>query len=102
MEIGRKLGPISKFINQHRFKNCPVVRNAIQHGIKLLVCEKLLSGFGISAIFLFKYSRLRSIRLLELGGLKNAIKYAIKIKKLADQKADWIDQCQKGYNGEWL
>lgn len=70
--------------------------------MKLLICEKLLDGAGISAIFIFKFSRLRSIRLPDLSGLKDAIENATKIKELASLNADWIDQCQECYDGKWL
>ena len=89
-------------LNKHRFQNFSAARNGIQHGIKLLVCETLLSGTGISAIFIFEYSRFRSIKFRDLRGLKDAIKDATKIKKLALQKADWIDRYQKSYDSKWL
>ena len=100
----RKLGHIAEFlkINKYRFQNRIAARTGIEHGIKLLVCETLLSGIGFSAILIFQYSRLRSIKFEELDGLKDALKDANKIKKLADQKADWLDHCQREYNSEWL
>ena len=91
LKPGRKIG----------FKNFLVAGNRIQHGIKLLICETLLSGAEISAILIFEYTQLRLIKFEDLEGLKNTIKDANRIKKFAHQKADWIDRCQKSYDGEW-
>ena len=100
----RKLGHMTEFleINMHRFRKISAARNGLQHGIKLLVCERLLNGTGVSALLIFEYSRLRLIKFRELDAFKDAVKNSQKIKKLADQKADWVDDCQKCYDGEDL
>lgn len=97
MKPGRKLEHIAKFLENseysYRFQNCSVARNGIQYEVKMLVCEILLSGTGIPVILILEYSRFRSIKLEKLDGLKNAITDANRIKKLAGQKANWIDRC---------
>ena len=100
----RKLGHMTEFlaINMHQFRKISAARNGLQHGIKLLVCDKLLNGTGILALLIFEYSRIRSIKFRELDAFKDAVKDSQKIKKLADQKADWVDDCQKCYDGEGL
>ena len=98
----RSLGHLAEYLELKRnhFRDIRVTRHAIQHGIKLLLCERMLHGTGISAIFIFKHTRLRSIKFEELGGLSDAMKDADRIMELANQKADWIDQCQKDYDGK--
>ncbi|KAL8668516.1 MAG: hypothetical protein Q9168_006856 [Polycauliona sp. 1 TL-2023] len=104
VEPSRKLGHIAEFLdnNKDRFHNIPAARAGIEHGIKLLISETLLVGVGFSAILVFQYSRFRKIKFEELDGLKDAIKDSDRIKKLAEQKADWFDHCQRDYNGKWL
>lgn len=99
-EPARKLEHVAKFIKKHGFKKRSTIRLGIQHGMKLLICEKLLNGTGISAILIFRYIQFRLIKLSDLSGLENAIKNAIKIKELVSLNADWIDRCQKCYDGK--
>lgn len=99
-EPARKLGYVVKFIKKHGFKKRSVIRLGIQHGIKLLICEKLLNKTEISAILIFKYTQFRSIKLPDLSDLENAIKNTIKIKELVSLNANWIDRCQKYYDGK--
>lgn len=103
-ESSRKLGHITEFVdkNKHRFHDRSMARAGIAHGIKLLVCETILSGIGFSAIFIFEYSRFRSVKFEDLYSLKDAVRDANKIQRLADQKADWLECCQRNYDGEWL
>lgn len=54
-ELARKLEHVAKFIKKHGFKKRSIIRLEIQHGIKLLICEKLLNGTRISAILIFRY-----------------------------------------------
>lgn len=106
MQRGRRLGHITKFpeANTHRFHNHVAARDGIGHGIKLLVCEKLLGGKGVAAIFIFRFTSLRTLKCEELNALKDAIEEqgSKSIKKLAGQKADWLGRCQSIYNGKWL
>lgn len=106
VQLSRKLGHVTKFLeaNMHRFYNSEAARDGIEHGIKLLVCEELLGGIGISAILFFRFSSLRSLKYEELKGLKDVIEEqdSDSIKKLAGQKADWLRQCQSQYDGKWL
>ena len=104
VQLGRKLGRITKFLdaNTHRFHNHTAARGGIEHGIKLLVCEKLLGGKGISAIFIFRFTSLRRLKYEELNALKDAIEEqgSKSIMKLARQKTDWLGRCQSIYNGK--
>lgn len=101
VEPSRKLGHIAKFLdhNRDRFHNISAARAGIEHGIKLLICETLLGGVGLSAILVFQYTRFREIKFEELDGLKDAIKGADRVRKFAEEKADWFDHCQRDYNG---
>ena len=100
----RKLGHVAEFlkINKDRFPNSAVARAGIEHGIKLLLCETLLRERGFSAIFCFRYTSLRSVKLKELFRLKDAIEEADAVKKLAQQQSNWLDHCQRDYDGKQL
>lgn len=99
----RRLGHIAKFldVNRHRFHDILTARIGIEHGIKLLTCERLLGGTGFSAIFMFRYTRIRKIKYEELAALKDKIEGSVSIKDLAKRKAEWIDHCQGLYDGKW-
>lgn len=103
VESSRKERHLSEFlnINKDRFHDTATARAGIRHGIKLLICERLLNGIGISAILIFQYAHFKRINYKELDGLKDAVKAVATIKKLAEQKADWLDDRQRHYNGEW-
>ena len=75
MELSRKLGHIIEFlkVNTYRFNNPIVVRDRIEYGMKLLVCEILLGGKGFSAILIFRYRSLRVVKYRELYELKDTI-----------------------------
>ena len=98
----RKFGHIAEFlrVNEHRFYHQTAVRKGIEHGIKLLICERLVHERGISAILFFCYQELRSLKFLELDGLENAIENGDPIKKLAQQQTSWLDQHQRNYDGK--
>ena len=96
----RKLGRIAKFLQKHRFRNGSAARHGIEHGMKLLICEKLLNGTGISAILIFKYAQLRILKFSDLSGLRAAIENATNIKELLNSNVDWIDRCQKCYDSK--
>jgi len=100
----RKLGHITEFLeaNPRRFHNLGAARDGIEHGIKLLVCEMLMGGIGVSAILIFRFSSLRALKYEELNDLKDAIEKQGSVKELAGQKADWLRQCQSEYDGKWL
>jgi hypothetical protein len=100
----RKFGHIKEFLeaNTRRFQNLGAARDGIEHGIKLLVCEMLVGGIGISAILIFRFSSLRALKYEELNDLKDAIEKQGSVKELAGQKADWLRQCQSEYDGKWL
>ncbi len=100
----RKLGHITEFLeaNSRRFHNLGAARDGIEHGIKLLVCEILLGGIGVSAILIFRFSSLRALKFEELNDLKDAIEEQGSVKELAGQKAGWLRQCQSEYHGKWL
>ena len=75
VQLSRKLGHVTEFLdtNMHRFHNSKAARDRIKHGIKLLICEELLGGIGISAILVFRFSSLRSLKYKDLKGLKDAV-----------------------------
>ena len=104
LSISRRDGHIAEYLqrNTHRFKNQTAVRNGIQHGIKMLVCDRLRGQRAISAILCFKYRRLRAVRLEELESLVMMMSQKGWIEELANQKADWLDECQRKYNGASL
>ena len=93
-------GRITKFLEKHRFRSGSAARHGIEHGMKLLICERLLNRTGISAIFIFRYTELRLIKFSDLSGLKTAIENATNIKELVNSNIDWIDPCQKCYNSK--
>ena len=104
LSISRRDGHIAEYLqrNTHRFKNQMAVRNGIQHGIKMLVCDKIRGKRAISAILCFKYRRLRAVKLEELAPLVTLMSQKGWIEELANQKADWLDECQRKYNGASL
>lgn len=104
VEPSRKLGNIRSFLdaNLHRFANLSAARDGIEHGMKLLVCERLLGGIGFSALLIFQFDSLRLVKYPELMDLKSAIDKEESVKNLAKLKADWFGDCQNKYNSKWL
>ena len=64
-------GHIKEYINLngHRFINTQITRTRIEHGIKMLVLEKLFGKKAISAILSFKYKRFRVVKYKNLDSL---------------------------------
>lgn len=100
----RGLGHIKQYLkrNDHRFKNQQVTRTGIEHGIKMLVFERLLGKRAISAILSFKYRRFRAIKFEELIFLVTIVNQKKWVAELLEQKAEWLDGCQHQYDGTWL
>ena len=94
-------GHIKEYINLngHRFINTQVTRTGIEHGIKMLVLERLLGKRAISAILSFKYRRFRVVKYEDLDSLVRGMKQTGWIMELAEKKADWLDGCQNQYDG---
>ena len=101
---GRNNGHITEYldVNKDRFKNQQVTRTGIEHGIKLLVFERLLGTSGISAILSFRYRRFRMVKYQDLAFLKTMVNQSSWLATLVEQKADWLDNCQSCYDGMWL
>ncbi|KAL9592079.1 MAG: hypothetical protein Q9179_007075 [Wetmoreana sp. 5 TL-2023] len=74
------------------------IRRAIDHGIKLLVLERLLGGIGYSAILIFRFTDFYNLKYENLEELVRALQDDNCIKKLASHSADWISQWQSKYD----
>ena len=83
-------GHIKEYINLngHRFINTQVTRTGIEHGIKILILERLLGKRAISAILSFKYRRFRVVKYEDLDSLVRGMKQTGWIMELAEKKAD--------------
>ena len=96
-------GHISKFFefNRERFgtERKEVVRKGVEHGVKLLMCDRLLGGTGFSAILMFQSRRLRHVKFEDLKSLRDIISGS-DIQKLAEQKGEWLNHCQDDYEGK--
>ncbi|KAL9041511.1 MAG: hypothetical protein Q9214_004086 [Letrouitia sp. 1 TL-2023] len=71
---------------------------ALGHGIKLLVCEKILGGPGHSALLIFRYSQFRSLHYKDLPDLNNAVSEQQELKDIIQKGADWLPQWQIVYD----
>ena len=97
----KSAGHINAYIglNSHRFINQQVTRTGLEHGIKLLVLERLLGKRAISAILSFKYRRFRVVKYKDLDSLVRGMNQIGWIMKLVGKKAEWLDGCQNEYDG---
>lgn len=100
----RRKGLIPRFLaaNKHRFLNTAEAKKGILHGAKLLRCECLLGGIGISVMLFFHLTEFSKVKLYELHDLKEKILSSDPIMKLAEHKAGWLRQCQRDYDGKEL
>ena len=97
----RSSGHIKEYLegNKYRFQDQRVTRNGMEHGIKLLVFERLLETRGISAILSFRHHRFRAIKYDDLAILTKLVNDSPWITTLARSKAAWLDGCQNLYDG---
>ena len=100
----RRKGLIPRFLaaNKHRFLNDAAAKKGILHGSKLLRCERLFGGIGVSVMLIFYLTQFYKVKLHELPDLKAKILSSDPLKKLAEQKAGWLRQCQRDYDGKEL
>ncbi len=95
-------GHIEEYVNfSNRFMNKQVTRTGIEHGIKMLVLERLLGKRAISAILSFKYTRFRVVKFEDLDCLVRGMNQTGWIMELVENKADWLDGCQSQYDGTY-
>jgi len=97
----RRHGHIREYLqnNTHRFKDQAATGKGIEHGIKLLVFERMFGGKAISAILSFTYRRFRAVRYEELAPLQDLMSHSQWLVNLASSKAAWLDRCQRHYEG---
>ena len=100
----RSSGLVPQFLeaNESRFRNTQAAMRGIRHGTKLLRCEELFGGIGISALLIFHFTKLLTITLQHLPHLNRKIHTSIPITKLASQYHAWLQQCQQNYDGNEL
>lgn len=68
--------------------NLDTVTRALRHGLKILVCEEIFGGVGISALLIFQYSRCQNVTYGGVGGLRLALQKQEEIEKFARENAD--------------
>ena len=97
----RRDGHVTQYLRSgtHRFANLKTMKVGIQHGIKMLVVDRLLENKAISLILCLKSRRFYSVRFGDLETLVKIIKQKEWIAALLQQKADWFEDCQRKYNG---
>lgn len=76
------------------------LRNALRHGVKLLVCEKVLGGAGYSALLIFRYTQFKNLRYKDLAELDSAFRSQQDINKVSREAADWLVEWQSVYDGK--
>ncbi|KAL9613098.1 MAG: hypothetical protein Q9167_002355 [Letrouitia subvulpina] len=96
-DLGFKHRVIKRFLNDSRIRDKKVAHMGIRHGIKLLICERLLGGAGYTAILIFKYRDMHFLRYEHLHKFVHAIQSSEAIVKVADQQAQLLNRCQSDY-----
>ena len=99
--ISNKNGLIQTYLKStdYPFEYHPTISKGLEHGIKLLVFERMFGRKAISAILSFKYHRFRKVRFEDLAGLKAMMNESVWLTKLAEEKSNWLDGCQNMYDG---
>lgn len=97
----RRHGHIREYLqsNTHRFQDRATTGKGIEHGIKLLVFERMFGARVISGILSFIYRRFRAVRYEELALLQGMMRHSQWLAELASSKAAWFDRCQGQYEG---
>ena len=96
----RKSGHITEYVEMtDQFVDKATAIKGINHGIKLLVIERLLNTNSISAILIFGYRSLRLINSKDFDYLTTQLKSLDWVAAILKHKVDWFNNCQKIYDG---
>ncbi|KAI4209057.1 MAG: hypothetical protein LQ351_007978 [Letrouitia transgressa] len=90
---------IKQFLDCSHIKDKDIAHMGIRHGIKLLICERLLGGAGYTAILIFKYRDMHYLRYEHLHEFVHAIQSSKAIVEVANQQAQLLNQYQSDYEG---
>ena len=92
-------GHVNQFISvRHGLQNQDSARKACQHGIKMLVFERLCQGTAVSALVNFAYTKFYASKLQDLPLLKQELDRSPWIPEILREKEGWYQTCQKQYD----
>lgn len=103
-EIGEHEIHLKEFVRQRPSlsvgSNIETMTRALRHGLKILVCEEVFGGVGISALLIFQYAQCQNLNYGEVDGLRLALQKQKEMEKFAHENADWLRQWQDKYDGK--
>lgn len=91
---------IPSFMQAEDMPHEDCVERGIQHGLKLLLFERVVQCSGISAILFFVFSRFRDITISDLQYLAAELKASEWILNHAKTIEPWFIECFTKYEGE--
>lgn len=99
-----KEGTVENFIERHseQFKDTRTVRDGLNHGVKMLLLERMFGKPVISAILNFRHRDFVKVRRDELYALCKAVQDSKKIMALVEKLPGWLEKCQAKYDGKQI